>query len=56
MRHYKIVEGDVFDIKTTDAVQLNKMTYWLSKIDTSLPPELFFRHLSEEEKEILASL
>jgi len=56
MRHYKIVEGDVFDIKTTDAVQLNKMTYWLSKLDTNLPPDILYNILSQEEKDILFSL
>jgi hypothetical protein len=56
MRHYRIVEGDCFDVKTDDKVQLNKITFWLNKIDTALPPEIFFQYLSEEEKQILNTL
>jgi hypothetical protein len=49
------VPGMCVDIKS-QANQLNKMTFWLQKLHERLPEEDFLNILSEEEKEILASL
>jgi glycosyltransferase involved in cell wall biosynthesis len=50
----KIVQGDVFDVKTCES--LNKATMWLSKLSIEEDPRKFWSILSEEELQILISI
>jgi hypothetical protein len=54
VRTWKIVEGDCFDVKTKE--NLNKITFWLSKLQNHEDPEKFYSILSEEEKQILSEI
>jgi hypothetical protein len=54
VRTWKIVEGDCFDVKTKE--NLNKITFWLSKLKTAEDPNIFYNILSEEEKQILSEI
>jgi glycosyltransferase involved in cell wall biosynthesis len=51
----KIVNGLCFDIKTMDT-QMNRFTFWMSKLHMNYPKELFLNILGEEEKQILNTL
>jgi glycosyltransferase involved in cell wall biosynthesis len=50
----KIVEGVCVDVKNNES--LNKFTFWLSRIHTESPPEIFYSILSDEEKQILSEI
>jgi hypothetical protein len=50
----KIVEGVCVDVKNNES--LNRFTFWLSRIHTESPPEIFTSILGEEEKQILSEL
>jgi hypothetical protein len=54
VKTWKIVEGDCFDVKSAES--LNKFSFWLSKIQTQSPPEIFYSILSKEEKQILSEI
>lgn len=47
----KIVDGMVVDVKSRR--NINRLTYWVSKIPSRVPPEQFYTILSEEEKILL---
>lgn len=51
VKTWKIVEGDCFDVKTKE--NLNKITFWMSKLQNQEDPEKFYSILSDEEKQIL---
>ena len=54
VKTYKIVEGDCFDVKSAES--LNRFSFWMSKLQTQEDPNIFYNILSEEEKEILATI
>ena len=54
VKTWKIVEGDCYDVKTKE--NLNKITFWMSKLQNQEDPEKFYSILSDEEKQILATI
>jgi len=51
VKTHAIVDGVCVDIKTHE--NLNKFSFWASKLDGMCPPEIFYQIMGEEEKQIL---
>jgi len=47
----KLVNGVCVDVKTAD--NMNKWTFWLHRVDTTCPSEIFYDIMGEEEKQLL---
>ena len=54
VKSFKFVQGMCVDVKTKE--NLNKMTMWLSRLQTAEDPQKFYSMLSDEEKQILAEI